>query len=345
VRACELLPQGLDMDPAALAQLCSERTLAVVPTHLAGRVADVASARACAKAVGAKVFEDAAQALGATIQGRSVGADSDLAFFSLAVGKGLTLYEGGALYVRDAALREACRESAAALAPWRPTWELLRCLQLLAVGALYRPACLPWAYGWGLRRALHRDDWIGAAGEHFSTKIPLHRVGRWRRAVGRRALQRLPQFLARSRQQAALRIERLRRIAGLLVLDDSPAADRADGTWPVILLLLPDRERRDAVLRRMWAGGWGLSLPFVHALPDHPACAGAVMPVAADDLPNARDLAARLLAVSNSPWLGNAAFDVVCRELKSVLAGAEPVCDRSDLRFRAVAAGPAPPGR
>ena len=42
---------------------------------------------------GAMVIEDAAQALGASFGGRSVGLHGDIGFFSLAVGKGLTTYE------------------------------------------------------------------------------------------------------------------------------------------------------------------------------------------------------------------------------------------------------------
>src|SRR5689334_8809884 len=40
LRVCDLRPGHYDMDPQALAEACGEDTLAVVPTHLAGRVAD-----------------------------------------------------------------------------------------------------------------------------------------------------------------------------------------------------------------------------------------------------------------------------------------------------------------
>jgi hypothetical protein len=43
---------------------CAATALAVLPTHLCGRVADVDAALQCARAVGAYVIEDAAQALG-----------------------------------------------------------------------------------------------------------------------------------------------------------------------------------------------------------------------------------------------------------------------------------------
>ncbi len=319
LRVCELRPDALDMDNHALQALCSERTLAVVPTHLGGRVADAAAARACAAAVGAATLEDAAQAVGARIGERSMGIDSDMAFFSLAVGKGLTTFEGGALYVRDPALRAACEAASARIAPPRPGWELLRSLQLLGYAALYRPRALRWAYGWPLRRALRRGDWVGAAGDDFAREIPLHGMGRWRQAVGVRALRRLPEFLEHGRRQAALRCERLLRIAGVQVLQDSASVEAASGTWPVLLLLLPDPASRDRVLRRLWPDGCGVSLPFVHALPDYAAYADVVPAAEAGGLPQARSLAGRLLAIGNSPWLDDARFEAVCQAIAQAL--------------------------
>jgi dTDP-4-amino-4,6-dideoxygalactose transaminase len=316
LRLCDLRPDALDLDLDGLSALCSERTLAVVPTHLGGRVVDAAAVRQAASACGAVTIEDAAQALGATVAGSSVGAQSDMVFFSMAIGKGLTTFEGGALYVRDAALRAACHDVAARIAPFSLKWELLRSLQLLGSAVLYRPSGLDLAYGRPLKQALRRGDWIEAAGDDFSPDIPLHSLGRWRQAVGLRALQRLPAFLHEGRMRAALRRERVRRIAGVHVLGDSERVETADGTWPVLMLLLPDQARRDLVLGKLWGAGCGVSLPFVHALPDYAEYAHAVPRVAADALPNSRALAGRLITISNSPWLSDTRFEAVCTEIE-----------------------------
>ena len=303
LRLCDLRPASLDLCPEALAALCGPRTLAVLPTHLAGRVTDVGPALAIAHAAGAWVIEDAAQALGARSGGRPVGLRGDIGFYSLAVGKGLTIFEGGVLVARDPALRAACRAASRATIAARPGWELRRSVELLGYAALYRPAGLRWAYGAPLRRALARDDWVDAAGDDFEDRIPLHRPGRWRRAVGVRALARLPAFLADGTARAAARRAQLAALPGITVLADSPTATAAEGTWPAIWLLLPHPDARDAVLRRHWGAGCGLALPFVHALPDYPQYAHAVPRTEPQALPHARDLAARVLSVSNSQWL------------------------------------------
>ena len=80
LRLCDLRSDTLDMDAERLQALCSEQTLAVLPTHLCGRVADVEAALQSARAVGAYVIEDAAQALGARSDGVSVGLKGDVGF-------------------------------------------------------------------------------------------------------------------------------------------------------------------------------------------------------------------------------------------------------------------------
>ncbi|WP_029413946.1 DegT/DnrJ/EryC1/StrS family aminotransferase [Paracidovorax oryzae] len=322
LRACDLRPASLDLCPDALAALCSTRTLAVLPTHLAGRVTDVAPVRAVAHAAGARVIEDAAQALGAREQGGAcIGtAGSDMVFFSLAVGKGLTIYEGGALVVADTALRAACARAARTVAPWRWGWELRRSAELLGYAALYRPSGLPLAYGRPLRRALAQGDRIAAAGDDFDDAIPLHQVGRWRRTVGVRALARLPAWLAGGEARARHRMALLReRVPELLVIGDSGAVPGAQGTWPTLLVLLPDAARREAAIAALWGRGLGVSLPFVHALPDYPRYARHVAPGPQGGWPRARDFAARVLAIGNSPWLDDPGFDRICTVLQQAV--------------------------
>ena len=311
---CELLPSSIDFDPDALAAACDERTLALVPTHLAGRVADVASARRTADQVGAWVIEDAAQALGARQDGRSVGLAGDIGFFSLAAGKGLSIYEGGLLLAHEAGLRERLARTAAQVLPYRLGWELKRSAELLGYAGLYRPRGLGLAYGAPLRRALDSGDPVGAVGDRFDPAIPLHRVGRWRQGVGTRAARRWPAFLDACTAQALRRLPRLRAIAGVQVLGDAPGQQ---GSWPFLLLLLPSEAKRDAALDLLWRAGTGISRLFIHALPDYLELRDCVPPV---EVPRARDFAARSLTVSNSPWLDDAAFEAICRTLERVLA-------------------------
>jgi len=312
LQLCDLRPGHYDMDPTALRAVCDERTLAIIPTHLAGRVADVDDACAVAQSVGALVIEDAAQALGAIRDGVSVGLSGDIGFFSLAAGKGLSIYEGGLLLTRDPALREQLARTAARIVPKSVGMECRRSVELLGYAALYRPSGLGLAYGNPLRRALSDGDPVSAVGDAFPLTVPLHRVGSWRQAVGAHAATRLPAFLKQLAAQAQRRLPRLRRIDGIEVLDDPLGAQ---GTWPFLLLLLPNQQRRDAALEQLWQSGIGVSRLFIHALPDYDYLADVVP---AQDVPNARDFAARSLTISNSPWLDDDTFEAICHSLETL---------------------------
>jgi len=303
---CDLRTDHFDFDPQSLAAICGDDTLAIVPTHLGGRVAELDVVADIAQRCGAFVIEDAAQSLGASWRGRSVGTHGDAGFYSLAVGKGLTLYEGGVLLARDAGMRHQLRAVSDQIAPYRRGQELWRLLQLIGYAAFYRPFGLHFAYGLPRRRALRRGKFIEAVGDDFSPPLPVHRVGAWRRAIGANALTRLPEFIESTAAQAAMRKPRLAAIPGVRVLDDP---EHGRGTWPYFMVLMPTARARDAALKELWPASVGVSRLFVHALPDYPYLARYLGQA---DVPNARDFAARMLTISNSPWLCEAGFEQIC---------------------------------
>jgi dTDP-4-amino-4,6-dideoxygalactose transaminase len=71
-----------NLDPAAVEAAVTERTRAIVAVHLYGLPADVAALREVADRHGIALIEDAAQAFGATVDGRAAGSIGDLATFS-----------------------------------------------------------------------------------------------------------------------------------------------------------------------------------------------------------------------------------------------------------------------
>ena len=309
-RLCDLTPDHYDMDGELLATISGDNTLAIVPTHIAGRVADVHTANAIARRVGAFVIEDAAQATGAQQDGQSVGLLGDAGFFSLAVGKGLTLFEGGLLTAREPAMREALAASHRQVIRANPRMDRRRALELIGYTLMYRPSLLSLVYGNPLRKALAANDPITAVGDDFGPDIPLHTVSRWRQAVGVRALPRLRGFVQETREQARRRWERLSRIPGIVAFGD---ASGDEGVWPFILLLMPSETSRDAALKELWTAGLGVSRLFIHALPDYGYLRDIVAPT---ELPRARDFAARSLTIGNSLWLREREFERICATLE-----------------------------
>ncbi len=79
----------------SIAARISDRTKAIIVTHLFGNPCDMTPIMALAKAKNIPVIEDCAQAFLATHKGQMVGTFGDIAAFSLQQGKHITTGEGG----------------------------------------------------------------------------------------------------------------------------------------------------------------------------------------------------------------------------------------------------------
>lgn len=90
------------LDPASVEAAITERTVGIMPVHLYGHPASMAGLRAVADRHGLRLFEDAAQAHGASLDGVAVGAFGQFAMFSLYPTKNMTSGEGGMVSVADA---------------------------------------------------------------------------------------------------------------------------------------------------------------------------------------------------------------------------------------------------
>ncbi|WP_395610092.1 DegT/DnrJ/EryC1/StrS family aminotransferase [Pseudomonas sp. B22129] len=313
---CDLQPGSIDLDEAQLTQLCDESTLAVVVTHLAGRVADVDAAKRIASRVGAAVIEDAAQAMGALDDGQSVGLKGDVGFFSMALGKGLTTAEGGVLFSRDPVLHQALHRQCRNDLPFSLRWELQRSAELWGYALVYQPRGLYYAYGKGLRAALAQGDEVAAVGDDFSVDdIPLHRLGSYRRKVGAAALVRLPGYLQQGRHRALHRAARLNALPGVSVVMDRPGQQ---GTWPFLMVVMPSARTRDAAMAQLWTSGLGVTRLFIHTLPGYPAVAPLLQP--GGQIAQAEAFARRTLSISNSHWLTDDHFEQILSQLKAIVA-------------------------
>jgi perosamine synthetase len=301
IKVCDTQKDNFDFDHASLANLCDADTLCIIPTHLGGLLADLKPTLDIAQANGSWVIEDAAHALGATANGRAVGTIGDIGFYSFAAGKGLTLYEGGALVARDPQIQEALKAKSRQFVPLSIQWELLRMAQLLGYGALYNPVGLTATYGYNLRRYLKTGDMVNATGEHF-TQIPIHKISPWRKQVGANALPRLPQHLADAGQRGRRRAAQLNQIDGVRVLAELPDTR---GTWPALMVEMESRKNCNRALLKLWASGLGVSKLFVHDLSSYKYLEELLPGL---KTPNARALAERTLTVSNSAWVSDEDF-------------------------------------
>ena len=97
----DICPDG-NMDPQKLEDAINSRTRAIIPVHLTGRPAKMAAILEIARRHGLFVLEDAAQALGASLDGKVVGSWGHATAFSLHPLKNLhAIGDGGMVTSQD----------------------------------------------------------------------------------------------------------------------------------------------------------------------------------------------------------------------------------------------------
>lgn len=96
------------VDPQRVAEQVTDRTRVLMPVHLYGQAADMPAVEKIASDRGIAMVEDAAQAHGATVDGRAAGSYG-LGCFSLYATKNLTAGEGGLVTTDDDELADRLR--------------------------------------------------------------------------------------------------------------------------------------------------------------------------------------------------------------------------------------------
>lgn len=159
------------------------KTRAIIPVHLAGWPCDMEPILKLAKQHNLRVIEDCAQAHGARYRGHHVGSLGDLGVFSFCQDKIMTTGgEGGMVVTNDHSL-------------WKNAWSLKdhgKCYD--TVHRQQHPAGFRW---------LHKS---------FGTNW---RLTEMQSALGRVALQKLPQWVEQRRQNAAILRECLQEVDSL----------------------------------------------------------------------------------------------------------------------------------
>lgn len=102
-------PDFFALDPAAVEARVTPRTRGILPVHLYGHPAPMPELIELARRRSLTVFEDAAQAHGAALDGRPVGTFGAMAMFSLYPTKNMTSGEGGMVVLEDEAVARRVR--------------------------------------------------------------------------------------------------------------------------------------------------------------------------------------------------------------------------------------------
>jgi dTDP-4-amino-4,6-dideoxygalactose transaminase len=203
-------PVTFTLSPAAVERAVTPRTRAILPTHLYGLSCDMDPILDIARRHDLKVIEDCAHSLGSTYHGRMVGTLGDASFFSFQAFKPLNTYGGGLAWTRSPDLMRRIGELADAEA-WP---DEKRVEQILSSGKWQHTFIRPKVFTWSLFPIWYAASWVNAKPEkrlwervRHLDPIPSHYRGRFtnvQAAIGRAGLQRLPEFIARTRRHAQM---------------------------------------------------------------------------------------------------------------------------------------------
>jgi len=159
-------PCSWNMDPSLLAETLAERARVgrlpktVVVVHLYGQSADIDPILAACNRYGVTLIEDAAEALGATYQGRQPGTFGKAGIYSFNGNKIITTSGGGMLVSKDAALIAHARKIATQARDPAPHY------QHSEIGYNYRLSNVLAAIGRGQLRVL--EDRVQARRRNFA---------------------------------------------------------------------------------------------------------------------------------------------------------------------------------
>jgi len=256
---CDVDPETLDFDLRRLEALLDEDTLCVMPTHLFGLPAAVDAVISLSKRAGAFVVEDAAQAMGGTSRGRSLGTIGDVGFFSLGRGKSITCGSGGIIVTNSEEIGNAIRAEFERLTP-EPRMNAARDILSLLALRLFIAPCLYW-FPAGL-------PFLKLGETTFPRNFPLHRLAGAKAAVLVNWQDRLAQAT------------RLRRLATRALLDVvthevpslRPTTD-GETTYLRIPLLLARKDEKARLCQLSKEYGLGISPCYpsgIHAIPEVP---------------------------------------------------------------------------
>lgn len=105
----DIEPETFTLDPAAVEAAITPRTRAIMPVHLYGHPARMVELESVAARHGLQLFEDAAQAHGAALNGHPVGTFGEFAMFSLYPTKNMTSGEGGMISAASEGIARTAR--------------------------------------------------------------------------------------------------------------------------------------------------------------------------------------------------------------------------------------------
>jgi dTDP-4-amino-4,6-dideoxygalactose transaminase len=255
---CEVDPQTYNSGPEHITPKITDRTGAVLATHLFGQPCPIGQIADLTRRHNIRLLEDCAHACGVRIAGRQVGTFGDISVFSFAEGKNMPCFGGGAIATSDDEV--AARAS-----------RILNGAPMPAKDAITKKAFSVWlkwlltrpfVFGLTAYPALRLKQLLGqplmdsAVGddllEAFENSNPhISPLANLQAAVGLLQLDHIDAFNDGARRNAAILTEMLHNVPGV----EAPAAVEGDHIY-VYYPLTVDPAKRDNLRHHLLRNGF-----------------------------------------------------------------------------------------
>ena len=244
---CEVDPVTFNSGPEHIAPKISDRTGAVLATHLFGQPCPIRDVVELARKKKIRVLEDCAHACGVRIDGQQVGTFGDVGLYSFAEGKNMPCFGGGAIATADEGIAERARQILSKSPKPRKMSVIKEAFSIWVKWLVTRPMIFGLTVYPVLRLKLLMgqpllDSAVGneLLDDYVSTKPRITRLSNLQAAIGLRQLQRIDRFNEGARRNAHRLTEKLGEVPGI----KAPSSTDGDHIY-VYYPLTVDPERRD----------------------------------------------------------------------------------------------------
>lgn len=309
-RIVDIAPDTLDYESDELARTDFRRVLAIVATNLYGLPNDLPALLHAARAHGAFLIDDAAQAMGASVGGRSSGTWGDAGLFSFDKGKNVSAIDGGVVIAGSGLLAGTIAEELAHHSSPGARESAVHLAKAVAYLVLLRP----WLYGIPARMPQ-----LGLGKTVFTTDFPLTPPDPLLAALARTMMRRLDEFTRARVSNASTLASRL---SNLPFRPVTPVR----GSTAVYLrfpVISATPELRDSALAALRRGGAGASESYPESLADVPEVrAHLANPECRAD--GGRYVARRILTLPTHPFVTRHDLDAMTATLAAIAADSAP---------------------
>ena len=254
---CDIEGNDFNYDIEHLTEAVGKDTLCVLATHLFGIPCDLDPILSVTRSAGNCVVEDCAQAMGAELGGKKVGAIGDVGFFSLGRGKNLSAVSGGIIITDNDNLGKLiAREYSALRMPG--VVEQVRSLCIALFLCIFSRPSLYWIPA-GL-------PFLGIGETVFSTDFSVTKLAGFNAGLATHWKSKLEAFNHARRERAETYKRMLRN-------DELAFLPETEGSVPVYLrfpVIAGSPAEREAVCHRLSAAGLGASTNYPSGIADIP---------------------------------------------------------------------------